>query len=203
MPDDLHLERLDQTHGLGPDIAEPDHAQGPSAQPEAHVIDLLRPADRPAARQPILDQQLAGDRQDHGDQRGRHGTAHGLRRDRQCDAGVAAGLGVDGVVADAEAGHEGEAPARPGALCCEALAVHDDGVELRQVRRPQHGVVADVEFSITIEVGVLELTGRLQWLQVDGRKGRRAVGLDEVAAQRDPELFRCHGVTPSGRPATA
>ena len=62
----------------------------------------------PLAAEPVLDQQLLGQRQDEGEDRDRHRPAHAVGRDAQGDAGLGAGRDVDAVVADAEAGHDRE-----------------------------------------------------------------------------------------------
>ena len=64
----------------------------------------------------------------HGD-----GPAHAVGRDDQGDAGLRAGLDVDGVVADAEAGDDGEAAALRDARRVEAMGEQDQRVEILEL----------------------------------------------------------------------
>ena len=102
---------------------------------------------------------------------------------------------VDGVVADAEPRDDGEPAIGRNAALVEARAEQDEGVEALEVGGAHDAVDR-------MHVGDLA-AGRGERREVDHRIGRRAVGFEEIAAERDAELR--HGSGPrllrsAGRP---
>ena len=65
--DEAHVERLGHAEHLGADIADAERAERAADQADAHVVDALGEAGGGLAGQPVLDQQLAGQRQHQGD----------------------------------------------------------------------------------------------------------------------------------------
>ena len=122
--------------GLGADIADAERAERAADQPDAHVVGALGEAGGGLARQPVLDHQLAGQRQHQRDDRDRDRPADAVRRDHQRDPGAGAGLDIDRVVADAEAGDDGEPSALRHALGGEAVGEQDQRVEVLELLGP-------------------------------------------------------------------
>ena len=175
-----HAERGREAEHLGADIAHAELAQGLADQALAHVVRALGPAVGTLAAQPVLDQQLLGQRQDEGEDRDRHRPAHAVGRDAEGDAGLGAGRDVDAVVADAEAGDDGEPAVGRHALLREPRHQQDQRVAAGEPGR-RHDAVDGVDVD-HLDVGV-----RGQRREVEAGVGRAAVGLPEVAAQRHPE----------------
>src|SRR5579872_4200073 len=85
------------------------------------------------ARQPVLDHELAAKRQNKGDDRNRDRPANAVRRDSERDAGPRAGLDIDRVVADAEAGDDSEPAIRVDAAFGEAMREQNQRIEILEL----------------------------------------------------------------------
>ena len=136
MGEEAHSEGRREAEHLRTDVADAELAQRTAGEAHPHLVAPPRPARRPHAGQPVLDDQPAGERQHEGQHRHGHGPAHPLRRDDERDAGRRAGRDVDIVVADAEARDEAQAAARRDAARIEAGRQQDQGVEALQVAPP-------------------------------------------------------------------
>ena len=180
MGDEAQAEGRRETEHLGTDIAHAELAQGLADQALAHMVGALRPALRPLAAEPVLDQQLLGQGQDEGEDRDRHRPAHAVGRDHQRDAGRGAGGDVDAVVADAEAGHDREL----------AVGGHAGGGELghQQDQRVAAGEPLGRHDAVDrVDIDQLDVRVPGQRREVEARVGGAAVGLPEIAAQRHLE----------------
>lgn len=143
------------------------------------MVDAVRETVRPFACQPVLGHELAGERQHQRDDRDRDRTAHAVGRDGERDSGLRAGLGVDIVVADAEARDEAEAPVGMDALGREARHQQDERVDIRHLRRRDR--------AGPFQEQRLDAGRRAQRRQIEVREGRRAVGLPEIAREGHAE----------------
>ena len=100
----LDVERTRHPQQLLADAARADHPERAPGEPHSHVVHPLVPAAR--AREPVLEEQPAGERQNER-QRDRGDRArHRARRVRDDDAGARHRRDVDRVVADAVARHD-------------------------------------------------------------------------------------------------
>ena len=154
-------------------------------RPDAHMVGALGEAARRLARQPVLGQQLAGQRQHEGDDRDGNRAAHAVRRDDQRDAGIRAGIDVDRVVADAETGDQRRA-VRFSARCRR----RNDGRAGSARRNPRAGRrVSGLRDSRN---AISTSRARAQRLEIEIGIGRRPVGLPEITGERDPELCVGH-----------
>ena len=178
--DEAHAERCGEAEHLGADIAHAELAQGLADHALAHVVRALGPALRTLAAEPVLDQQLLGQRQDEGQDRDRDRAAHAVGRDAQRDAGLGAGRDVDAVVADAEAGDDGEPAVRRHARLAELRHQQDQRVAAREPLGRHHAVDRVDEDHLDLGIG-------RQRREVEAGIGRAAVRLAEVAAERHAE----------------
>ena len=72
-------------------------------------------------RQMVFHHQLAGERQDEGDDRNRNRAAHPIRRDAKGDVALRAGRHINRVVTHAKARHDAEPAVLRNALRSEAM----------------------------------------------------------------------------------
>ena len=180
MGDEAQTEGPRETEDLGADVAHAELAQGLADQALAHMVGALRPALRPLAAEPVLDQQLLSQRQDEGEDRDRHRPANAVGRDHQRDAGRSAGWHVDAVVADAEAGDDGELAVGRHAGGGELGHEQDQCVAARQPLG-RHDAVDRVD------IDQLDVRVPGERREVEAGVGGASVSLPEVAAQRHLE----------------
>ena len=102
MGDEAHVEGAGEAEQLGPDIAHANRAQGPAHESNAVVHGLLGPDFRSAARDAVLNEELAGKREDESQDRQRNRSPDPVRRDNCRDVVGAARGQVHVVVAGAE-----------------------------------------------------------------------------------------------------
>ena len=175
-----HVERPGEAEHLGADVADAERAEGAADEADPHVLRAPGVAGGGLAGQPVLDHQLAGQRQHQRQHRGRDRPPDPVRGDDEGDPGPGAGLDVDGVVADAEAGHHREAAALRHALGREAVGEQDQRVEVLEL--------LGAERARGLEERHLDAGRAAQRLEVEVGIGRRAVRLAEVARERHAKL---------------
>ena len=79
--DEVHVERLRQAEHFGADIADAERAERRPTSPTPMMVGALGEAGAALARQPVLDHQLAGQREHQRDDRDGDRPAHAVRRD--------------------------------------------------------------------------------------------------------------------------
>jgi hypothetical protein len=104
----VHPKGGGQAEYFGADIAHAELAERLADEAGAHELAAARPARGPLAAQPVFDQELLRQGEHEGDDRDGHGPAHPVGRDDERNGVVGAGVHIDAVVADAEAGDEAE-----------------------------------------------------------------------------------------------
>ena len=87
------------------------------------------------------------------------GLRHAVRRDGERDAGLRAGLDIDSVVADAEAGDDGEAPVRMDAVFRKAVREKDQRVEILKL--------VGLHRIARLKIGKLDIRRLAQRLEVE------------------------------------
>ena len=133
MRDELHVERLHQAEQFRTDIADAERTERASDKADAHVIGSLGKTSRRLARELVLDHQFAGQRQHERDDRNRDGPPDPVRRDDQRDIGIGAGLDIDRIIANAEAGDDRKPPALRHAFAPETMREQDQRIEILQL----------------------------------------------------------------------
>ena len=128
-------------------------------------------------RQPVLDDELAGQRQNERDDRNRDRSAHAVRRDDERDPRLRASLDVDRIVADAEAGDDSEPAIRVDAVLREAVRKKDQRVEIRKL--------VGLHRIARLEIGKLDIGRAAQRLEIEVGIDGRPIGLLEIAGQGD------------------
>ena len=176
-----------QPKKLGADIADADRSERASDEADAHMFAAFGETGRGFARQPVLDHELAGQRQNERDDRNRDRPAHAVRRDDERDPRLRAGLDVDRVVADAEAGDDGEPAVGMDAVLREAVREKDQRVEIRKL--------VGLHRIARLEIGKLDIRRLTQRLEVEVGIDGRSVGLAEIAGQSDAKR-RAHRLLP-------
>ena len=187
MGDEFHVERLRHAEDLSADITDAERPQRTPNKSNTHMLRALVESVRSLASQRVLGEQFAGQRQHEGDDTHSNRPSHAVGRDDQSDPGIRAGLDVDGVVADAEAGNDSETTASRNARRLEAMCKQDQRVEILKLFGTQRVVRFQERY---FDVGSIA-----QRPEIEVRIGRRAVRFSEVTGERHPELalaiFRC------------
>ena len=181
--DEPHVEGTREAEQFCPDVADADRPQGEPHQADSVVNGLLGPARRSAAREAILDEELAGQGEDEGQDGHRDRAPHPVRRDHHRHGVGAARRQIHVVVADAESRHHRQTTVRGQALGSDTRREEDEGVDIGKLRG------GDFRFRLQeeqVDVGVV-----LQRREVELREARAAVGLAKVGAERHSE--RGHG----------
>ena len=88
-----------------------------------------------------------------------------------------AGLHIDRVVADAEAGDDGEPAVRVDAVLCEAMRKKNQRIEIREL--------VGLHRIARLEIGKLDIRRLTQRFEVEVGIDGRSVGLSEIAGQGD------------------
>ncbi len=125
---------LRQAEHLGADIADAERAERAADEADAHVLGALarsRPPPRGVSLSLIISLPVSASMKR--DDRDRDRAAHAVRRDDQRDARLGAGVDIDRVVADAEAGDDREPSALRHALRGEAMGEQDQRVEVLEL----------------------------------------------------------------------
>ena len=84
-------------------------------------------------RELVLHHQLAGEREDEGDNGDGDGTAHAIGRDGECDVSSRAGGNIHRVIANAEARDDREAAGLRHARRVEAVGQQDQRIEILEL----------------------------------------------------------------------
>ena len=145
---------------------------------------------KPAAASRVsrsFDHELAAESQNERDDRNRDRPAHAIRSDDERDARPRAGVHIDRVVADAEAGDDGEATVRVDALFREAVREKNQRVEIREL--------VGFQRIARLKIGKLDIRRLTQRFEVEVGIDRRSVGLAEIAGQGDAKR-RAHRLLP-------
>ena len=166
----------------------PDRSERAPDEADAHVFASFGEAGRGFAGQPVLDHELAGQRQNERDDRNRHRPADAVRRDGKRDPRARAGLHVDRVVADAEAGDDSEPSVRVDAVLREAMRQKNQRVEILEL--------VGLHRIARLEIGELDIRRLAQRLEVEVGIDGRSIGLAEVAGQGDAKR-RAHRLLPA------
>ena len=189
--DEAHVEGAREAEHLGPDVAHADRAQGESHQSDALVADLLGPARRPPAREAVLDEELAGQREDEGQDRHRDRPPDTVRRDHHRHVVGAARRQVHVVVADAESRHHRQATVRGQAAGSHPRGQQNQGVDVGELRGGDLGLGFQIE---QVDVGMVP-----QRREVELCEARAAVGLAEIGAERHSERGHGYLLSPCSR----
>ncbi len=138
MRQDSHAERGHECHGLAADVAQPDYPDAGTGQAPTTPCGLVLPPALPD--EPILDDEVVLQREDHRQGRGGDGTTGAVRCDRHRHASGGAGPDVDAVEPDPEPGHEPQSlgPADRGPV--HSWRAHHHGVQTSHVLGDQASV---------------------------------------------------------------
>jgi hypothetical protein len=176
--DDLGVERPQQTDQVAGGVAQAEQADPAAGEPEPHPLLALGPAS--LTHQPVLGGDVVQDGQQHGEGGGGDRASGAVGCDGDQGAVARAGVEVDGVVADAEAGEEKRRPRdaleRAGG---DGGAGEQDGVQAVDVRGEEFA-------GVTREV-VPGDPGGVQLAEPDVAPHVASVRVAEVTADPDGE----------------
>ena len=176
-----HAEGSGKAEDLGADVADADEAEGAAFETEPEVADAVLPA--AGAEVALFDGETVAEGEEQGQDGLGHGAADAVGGDGDDDAGAGAGFDVDGVVADAETGKDGEAVGGLEGAGGEASGAGDDGVEAGDVVGIDFGNVGH-EFEIGGDVAE-DVEAEVPGWEV-------ALVVEEIGGEPDAERLGVH-----------